>query len=159
VCPTCGPDYYAPTAYRSSDHDPVVVGLSLLKSLTGTAGRDAIIGTPGDDVISGGIGADKISSGAGKDVIVYGSMRDAGDSITDFVPGLDRLDLSGLLASLGINQATAFANGYVRVVNVSGGASVQIDADGATGPATFRPLATLRGVSAVAIDPVRDLGL
>lgn len=159
ACPTCGPDYYTPTAYRSSDHDPVVVGLSLLKLLTGTAGRDVISGTPGDDVISGGIGADTISSGAGNDVIVYGSMRDAGDSITDFAPGLDRLDLSGLLASLGINQATAFANGHVRVVDIGGGASVQIDADGAAGAATFRPLATLRGVSAAAIDPARDLGL
>lgn len=159
ACPTCGPDYYTPTAYRSSDHDPVVVGLSLLKSLTGTAGRDVIIGTPGDDIINGGFGADTITTGAGNDVIVYGSMRDAGDSITDFAPGLDRLDLSGLLASLGINQATAYANGHVRVVDVSGGASVQIDADGAAGAATFRPLATLRGVSAAAIDPVRDLGL
>ncbi|MDO9270465.1 MAG: ExeM/NucH family extracellular endonuclease, partial [Methylobacter sp.] len=36
ACATCGPDYYSATAYRSSDHDPVVVGLSLLKSLTGT---------------------------------------------------------------------------------------------------------------------------
>jgi predicted extracellular nuclease len=159
ACATCGPDYYTATAYRSSDHDPVVVGLSLLKSLTGTAGRDVINGTPGDDVISGGIGADTISSGAGSDVIVYGSMRDAGDSVTDFAPGLDRLDLSALLASLGINQATAFANGHVRVVAVSGGASVQIDADGATGAGVYRPLATLKGVNATAIDPLRDLGL
>lgn len=159
ACATCGPDYYTATAYRSSDHDPVVVGLSLLKSLTGTSGRDVISGTPGDDVISGGIGADTISSGAGNDVIVYGSMRDAGDSLTDFAPGLDRLDLSALLASLGINQATAFANGHVRVVTVSGGASVQIDADGAAGVATFRPLVTLKGVSSAAIDPMRDLGL
>lgn len=159
ACATCGPDYYTATAYRSSDHDPVVVGLSLLKSLTGTSGRDVISGTPGDDIINGGFGADTIGSGAGNDVIVYGSMRDAGDSITDFAPALDRLDLSSLLASLGINQATAFANGHVRVINVGGGASVQIDADGAAGAATFRPLATLKGVSAAAIDPARDLGL
>ncbi|OZA40786.1 MAG: hypothetical protein B7X81_14840, partial [Hydrogenophilales bacterium 17-61-76] len=106
ACATCGPDYYSATAYRSSDHDPVVVGLSLLKSLTGTQGRDVINGTPGDDIISGGIGADTLTSGAGNDVIVYASMRDAGDSVTDFAPGVDRLDLSALLASLGINQAT-----------------------------------------------------
>ncbi|OYW36213.1 MAG: hypothetical protein B7Z35_13305 [Hydrogenophilales bacterium 12-61-10] len=159
ACATCGPDYYSATAYRSSDHDPVVVGLSLLKSLTGTNGRDVISGTPGDDVIRGGIGADTISSGAGNDVIVYASMRDAGDSVTDFAPGVDRLDLSALLTSLGINQAMGLANGHVRVVAVSGGASVQIDADGAAGSAAFRPLLTLKGVSAAAIDPARDLGL
>ncbi|MDO9007065.1 MAG: hypothetical protein Q7U80_02480, partial [Thiobacillus sp.] len=66
---------------------------------------------------------------------------------------------SALLASLGINQATAFANGHVRVVAVSGGVSVQIDADGTAGSAAFRPLATLKGVNAAEMDPVRDLGL
>jgi hypothetical protein len=29
ACPTCGPDYYSPTPYRASDHDPVIVGLDL----------------------------------------------------------------------------------------------------------------------------------
>lgn len=29
ACPTCGPDYYTPTPYRSSDHDPLIIGLSL----------------------------------------------------------------------------------------------------------------------------------
>ncbi len=28
ACATCSPDYYAPTPYRASDHDPVVIGLS-----------------------------------------------------------------------------------------------------------------------------------
>lgn len=159
ACATCAPDYYTPTAYRSSDHDPVVIGLSLLKVLNGTAGRDVIIGSAGDDVITGGLGADTLTGGAGSDVFVYTSVRDANDSVTDFVPGADRLDLSELLSSLGINQATAFANGYVRVINISGGVSVQIDADGAAGTAVFRPLATLKGLSAAAIDPARDLGL
>ena len=26
ACPTCSPDYYTPTPYRSSDHDPIVLG-------------------------------------------------------------------------------------------------------------------------------------
>lgn len=29
ACPACGPDYYTPTPYRASDHDPVLVGLDL----------------------------------------------------------------------------------------------------------------------------------
>jgi predicted extracellular nuclease len=29
ACPACGPDYYTPSVYRSSDHDPVIVGLNL----------------------------------------------------------------------------------------------------------------------------------
>ena len=33
-CATCADDPYRPTPYRSSDHDPVVVGLSLLAIAT-----------------------------------------------------------------------------------------------------------------------------
>ena len=29
ACATCSPDFYTPTPYRASDHDPVVIGLSL----------------------------------------------------------------------------------------------------------------------------------
>ncbi|MDO9449090.1 MAG: type I secretion C-terminal target domain-containing protein, partial [Rugosibacter sp.] len=83
----------------------------------------------------------------------------AGDTITDFAPSADRLGLSALLASLGIGPDTALANGHVRVVNVSGGVSVQIDPDGFSGSAAFRPLVMLKGLTANAVDPVRDLGL
>jgi predicted extracellular nuclease len=31
ACPTCEPDLYTPTPYRASDHDPILVGLSLKK--------------------------------------------------------------------------------------------------------------------------------
>jgi len=34
ACSTCAPDPYRPTPYRSSDHDPVVVGLTLLAVAT-----------------------------------------------------------------------------------------------------------------------------
>ncbi|ATE62623.1 hypothetical protein CCZ27_11665 [Thauera sinica] len=151
-------DLYAPTAYRSSDHDPVVIGLSLVKTIAGTAGRDTLTGTAGDDVITGGAGPDTLTGGAGADVFVYRSVLDGTDTITDFVPGTDRLLLDELLASLGIAPASAWAAGNVRLVNVSGGVSVQIDADG-TGPAPARALVTLRGVTAAQIDAARDLGL
>ena len=121
----------------------------------GTAGRDVLVGTAGDDVIIGGIGADLLTGGAGGDKFVFKSLRDAGDSITDFTPYADKLDLSTLLSSLGINPATAAAEGKVRVQDVTGGASVQIDADGA-GPQLPRVLVTLRGLTAKQIVPARD---
>lgn len=152
-------DLYAASAYRSSDHDPAVIGLSLLKILSGSAGRDVLQGSPGDDRLIGGGGADTITTGTGHDVLVYQSMRDAGDSVVDFTPGLDRLDLTALLSNLGIEPATAFALGHVRVINVSGGVSLQIDADGATGNSAYRPLVKLLGINAASIDPQRDIGL
>ncbi len=124
----------------------------------GTAGRDVIVGTSGDDIIVGGIGADVLTGGAGGDKFIYNSLRDAGDTITDFTPYADTIDLSGLLNSLGINPAEAVANGHIVIKDVAGGAILQIDADGA-GPAAARPLVTLKGLTAKQIAPARDLGL
>lgn len=124
----------------------------------GTAGRDTIIGTAGDDIIIGGIGADVLTGGAGGDRFVYNSMRDAGDTITDFTPYADTIDLSNLLNGLGITPAQAVANGHIVITDVTGGASLQIDTDG-PGPAMPRPLVTLKGLTAKQIAPARDLGL
>lgn len=127
-------------------------------SKTGTSGRDVIAGSAGDDVIRASLGADTLTGGAGGDRFVYGSLREAGDTITDFTPYADRLDIDALLAGLGIARASAVANGHVRVVDVTGGASIQIDSDG-FGPAAARPLVTLRGLTARQVVPARDLGL
>jgi hypothetical protein len=148
-----------PDAYRSSDHDPVIVGILLQKKLSGTDGRDAIVGTPGDDLISGGLGADNLTGGGGRDVFAYASMRDAVDTITDFSPSTDRIDLSALLDRLGVPANVALSGGYLRIVNVSAGASVQIDTDGLAGAAAYRPLLILKGINAGLIDPARDLML
>ncbi len=158
-CASCGPDYYTATVYRSSDHDPVLLGLSLVKSINGTSQRDTLSGTAGDDRISGGSGADVLSGGAGADVFVYTSTRDGVDIITDFVPGTDRIDLSALLGSIGYTGNNAVGDGVVRLVNTTAGLSLQIDTDGNAGPAVARPLLTLSGISAAQIIAARDLGL
>ena len=159
ACATCGPDYYTPTPYRASDHDPIVVGLSLAHTIAGTANRDVIMGTTGDDVITGGAGADTLTGNGGRDVFVYTSMRDAGDTITDFTPGDDRLDLGALLTSIGANPATAVSSGVVQLVASGNNTIVQIDTDGFAGAAVARPLVTLLNVSPASIDTLRDFGL
>lgn len=67
-------DIYAPDAYRSSDHDPVIVGLDLIATCNGLPAT--IIGTPGDDVIYGTNGADVIVGLGGNDVIYGGNGND-----------------------------------------------------------------------------------
>lgn len=155
----CPPDPYTVSPYRSSDHDPVVVGLSLNKTINGTTGRDVIVGTTGDDLIIGGVGADDLRGGLGRNVFAYQSLRDAGDTIADFVPGKDRLDLSALLASIGVNKATAFSMGVVKVIASGANTLIQIDVDGTSGPAIPRTLLTLVGVPFTQVVPLRDLGV
>lgn len=152
-------DLYAPHAYRSSDHDPVLVGLHLVKHIVGTPGRDILAGTPGDDLIRGGHGADTLTGNGGRDVFVYTSMRDAMDIITDFTPGMDRIDLTQLLAAIGSGGGNAIADGYVRLINAQGATYLHVDSDGPGGRAAFRPLLRLQGVGAAQIDAARDLGL
>jgi len=126
---------------------------------TGTTGRDVIVGTAGDDVINGGIGADTLTGGAGNDRFIYTSMRDAGDIITDFTPYADKIDLSTLLASIGCKVANGcqpVADGYLKLVDVTGGTSVQIDTDGNNGSAPARALLTLKGLTAKQLAPGRD---
>lgn len=47
---------YAVNPYRTSDHDPVVIGIQLAASINrmdGTAARDTLTGTPGKDRMTG----------------------------------------------------------------------------------------------------------
>ncbi len=57
--------------------------------MMGTAGKDDLTGTDSDDVITGSGGRDHITTGGGNDQIVYTSIRERGDTITDFELGSD----------------------------------------------------------------------
>jgi hypothetical protein len=157
ACATCGPDYYGPTVYRSSDHDPVLLGLSLVKPVTGGSGRDVLVGTAGDDRITGGAGADVLTGGGGADTFVYLSVRDAGDRITDFLPANDTIDLSALLSSIGYAGNNPVSDGVVQLVNSPNGLTLLVDTDGSAGPAAARPLLSLTGVTAAQFLPSRDM--
>ncbi|MDC8771948.1 ExeM/NucH family extracellular endonuclease [Roseateles albus] len=139
--------YYAPTAFKSSDHDPMVLGLNLYKKLKGTVGRDVMLGTDGDDIIEGGAGADTLTGGKGRDQFVYTSMIDAGDTITDFTPADDLLDLGQLMRALGISSADPLASGHVVCSNANGAAMIGINAAGTGGVTRSRPLVQLKGLS------------
>jgi len=149
-------DLYTDVPYRSSDHDPVVVGLNLTKTINGTAGRDALAGTAGDDVIVGGIGADTLTGNAGEDIFVFNNMRDAIDTITDFAPAVDRIHLTALLQSIGYPGSNPFEDGYARLIVVGGNVTLQIDVDGVAGAAPYRTLAILKSVNLGNMNVNRD---
>jgi 5'-nucleotidase len=121
----------------------------------GTAGRDTLVGDANDNVITGGASGDTLTGGAGGDTFVYVTIRDIGDTITDFTPYADKLSLGALLTSIGYAGSAPVADGYIKIADTIGGAVVQIDIDGA-GPAAPRPIATLRGLTAAQLAPARD---
>ena len=148
-------DLYTSSPYKASDHDPVVIGLNLTKTMIGTNGRDTIIGTAGDDVINGGGLSDIITTGAGNDILIYANMRDAMDTVNDFTPAVDKININTLLASIGYAGSNPFADGYARLVNVTGGVSVQIDIDG-NGAGVYRPIALLKNLNVLTLNLNRD---
>jgi len=86
------PALYAPNPYRSSDHDPLVLGIDLDErcsgrrptivgtsrndALRGTNRPDVILGLGGNDTIRGGNGNDVICGGAGEDRVLGGNGSD-----------------------------------------------------------------------------------
>jgi Ca2+-binding RTX toxin-like protein len=90
-------------------------------SLTGGFAADSLLGRGGRDTIRGGPGIDTVIGGAGGDTFVFargdafvtgfGSLEPLlpfADRIQDFIPGLDRIDLSiydGTLTFIGHNVA------------------------------------------------------
>lgn len=61
--------------------------------IDGGGGNDTLAGGDGADIILDGKGQDVMTGGAGADVFVLSADRQL-DRITDFEPGLDRIDLS-----------------------------------------------------------------
>ena len=70
------------------------------------AGHDHLSGNAGADRLVAGRGHDELTGGGGPDTFVFNGVRAAGtgkarDVVTDFTPGADKLDLSGIDADPG----------------------------------------------------------
>jgi predicted extracellular nuclease len=119
---TGDPELYAANVYRSSDHDPLIIGIDLVELcagleptivgtdsadiLTGTndpdvimglGGDDVIVGFSGEDVLCGGAGTDQLYGLNGDDILLGGFGADSlfgGNGDDDLVggPGADQLD-------------------------------------------------------------------
>ncbi len=118
-------------------------------ALTGNAGDDALFGRAGNDTLNGGLGNDRLTSGVGTDVLTGGAGADifeftsaatvgigaARDQITDFVHGVDDLEMIFMAAFIG--NAAFTAAGQVRYVQATGLLTGSTDADAAAEWALF----------------------
>jgi hypothetical protein len=108
---------YEPNEFRTSDHDPVILGLGLDFNATCNGLPATIVGTTGDDVINGTNGPDVIAGLGGNDVINGGN----GDDIICGYGGNDTLNGGSgndtLLGSYGLD----ILNGQNGIDTLDGG--------------------------------------
>ena len=83
-------------------------------TLWGGNGNDLLQGDAGADRLIGGMGRDALTGGAGNDIFVFQFAAETGvseavrDVITDFTPGVDRIDLSAMDANAATLAREAF---------------------------------------------------
>jgi Ca2+-binding RTX toxin-like protein len=104
----------------------VIVGSTAADSLVGTSGNDIIVGNGGNDQITGGGGADTLTAGSGQVTFAYNAVTDstasASDTITDFRPGSDKIDLTSILGISTTNGVPTFQG------NITGTGSLTLNA-------------------------------
>ena len=150
ACATCAPDPYAETVYRSSDHDPVVLGLNLYTNYLTAAGT-SFAGTGSDDLITVPAGRRTLTGGAGRDQFAFASGYTGGATVTDFAPGQDLINLKAVLQALRISVGDAWTAGYVGCARSgTSDALVTVDPD-AAGPAIPRGMVLLKNLSCSAL--------
>ncbi|NJS13016.1 MAG: hypothetical protein HC789_22930 [Microcoleus sp. CSU_2_2] len=114
---------------------------------TATAERDILTGTEGDDRMMGMEGRDILTGGEGADEFMYTSLMDAGDILTDFEVGRDKLVFTELLDGLNYTGTNALEDEYIRLVSAGTGTMLEIDADGPMGNGIFRPFLVVENVA------------
>jgi hypothetical protein len=115
----------------------------------GTLGRDILSGTPINNRIAGSFGADTLTGGGGNNVFVYNSIRDTGDTITDFQVGGDVILLSRSLFQppSDFNYDIATNGGFLGFRAQGNDTTILIDPDGTAGSALPTPLVQVSGVA------------
>ena len=125
------------------------------QTLTGTTNADTLTGGPGDDTINGLAGNDTLDGGAGNDVIIGGQGNDnltggagadtfrwllgdngpkgnsrARDTVTDFDPASDVLDLRDLLVGENHTAGIGNLNTFIDITVSGGNTILRISHDG-----------------------------
>ncbi|MEM9010600.1 MAG: M10 family metallopeptidase C-terminal domain-containing protein [Pseudomonadota bacterium] len=103
--------------------------------LNGGKDNDELHGGAGFDTINGGTGADTLTGGGGADTFLLTDIADAqvgaGDIITDWDEGVDKLDFSAIDAVSGGSSDEAFT--FVGAASFSGAGELSFETDGVDG--------------------------
>ena len=110
-----------------SNFNDTLTGDGASNRINGGLGHDVLNGGGGDDLLIGGLGNNTLTGGSGADTFQWQAGNSGHDLITDFTPGLDKLDLSQLL--LGENGSAASLDDYLHFSVTGSGASVTTSID------------------------------
>ncbi|ROM71387.1 type I secretion target [Pseudomonas brassicacearum] len=110
-----------------SNFNDTLAGDGASNRINGGLGHDVLNGGGGDDLLIGGLGNNTLTGGSGADTFQWQAGNSGHDVITDFTPGLDKLDLSQLL--LGENGSAASLDDYLHFSVTGSGASVTTSID------------------------------
>ena len=129
----------------------LVLNITNVASITGTAGADTLLAGSGDDIISGAAGNDTINGGLGNNMLTGGAGADKFvfntalsssniDTITDFAHGADKIQLArsimtnvgvvGVLKSADFKLSTATLDASDRIIYNKTTGELFYDSDG-----------------------------
>ena len=128
--------------YGGGDHD-YLFGDEGNDTLDGGEGDDELFGNDGDDTLSGGEGNDTLRGGEGSDTFIQNFNDVGNNTITDFNPEEDTVDLQGVSAAVNFS-ITATEDGSGTFIDGGNGSTLTIN--GVT-PAEFAGSYTIDGKS------------
>ena len=107
-----------------TDFGEILIGRNNTNNIiNANGGNDVLIGGTGNDTLNGGAGADLMTGGGGNDTFVFKAISDSRpgvgnfDTITDFTPGSDHIDLTAIAGANAVQQV--FAANTVAVHGIS----------------------------------------
>lgn len=136
------------TIYGYGGNDQLYGG-SGATTIYGGDGTDDLHAGSGNTTLEGGDGADSLHGGSGADTFVFTAGESGSDTVYSFNSAQgDKIDVHDVL--VGYDPLTSAITDFVHITASGSNAILSVDANGATGGASFTQIATLSGMSSLA---------